>query len=73
MLNKQIFEIEAGKLHVKYPSEKKWVGVGRVLLFLLLLFFCFFGFCFLLFLAFVFVVAVVCLFVCLFFSVDVYF
>ena len=71
MLKKQIFEIETGKLLVKGPSEK-WVGVERVLLFLLSLFFVFCGFfcCFLVFflLAFVFVVAgvVVCLFICLF-------
>ena len=65
MLNKQIFEIESGKLLVKDPL-KKWVGVGRVLLFPLLLFFifCLFLFCFLFLLAFVFVVAVVV--VCLF-------
>ena len=59
MLNKQIFEIETGKLLVKYPSEKMVWGwdsitfsVVTVVVFLFLL-------------AFVFVVAVavVCLFV----------
>ena len=86
MLNKQIFEIETDKLLVKDPLEK-WVGIWRVLLFLLLLFFVFCCFCFfalfwslfffvflffwVFLLTFVFVVAVV--FVCLFFSVDFYF
>ena len=64
MLNKQIFEIEAGKLIVKNPSEK-WVGFSIFFLFL----FCFFVF----FACFAFVVAVVTivfLFVSLFFLVD---
>ena len=69
MLKKQIFKMETGKLLVKGLSEK-WVGVERVLLFLLSLFFVFLGgflsffVCFFL-LAFVFVVAgvVVCLFI----------
>ena len=64
MPNKQIFEIETGKLLVKYPSEKMgwgWEGIT----FSVVTVFCLFV-CFLFLLAFVSVVdvAVVCLFVC---------
>ena len=59
MLNKQIFEIETGKLLVKYPSEKMvwgWEGITFSVVTVV---------CFLFLLAFVFVVAVavVCFFV----------
>ena len=61
MLNKQILEIETGKLLVKNPSET-WLGLGGYYLFCCCCFLLFFSFL----LAFVFavaVVAVVCLFV----------
>ena len=63
MPNKQIFEIETGKLLVKYPSEKMvwgWEGItfSVVTVFCFVLFVLFF-FCSLFLLAFVFVVAVV--------------
>ena len=62
VLNKQIFEIETGKLFEKSFEKMGWAG--RVSFLLLLLFFVFL-------LVFVFVIAiVVCLFVCLFFLVD---
>ena len=64
MLNKQIFEIEIGKLLVKDPLEKMvsgWEGITFSVVTIFVFFICFF------LLAFVFVVAVVvCLFVCLF-------
>ena len=61
VLNKQIFEIETGKLLVKKRSED-WVGLGGYHFFVAVVFCVFF-------IGFVFVVAV-CLFVCLFFLVD---
>ena len=61
VLNKQIFEIETGKLLVKKRSED-WVGLGGYHFFVAVVFCVFF-------IDFVFVVAV-CLFVCLFFLVD---
>ena len=64
VLNKQIFEIETGKLLVKKRSED-WVELGGYHFFVAVVFCVFF-------IAFVFVVAVVAvyLFVCLFFLVD---
>ena len=71
MLNKQIFEIEIGKLLVKDPLEKMvsgWEGITFSVVTIFVFFICFF------LLAFVFVVAVVvCLFVYLFFPGDFYF
>ena len=72
MLNKQIFEIETGKLLLKDPSEKMvsdWEGITFSVVTIFVFFICFF------LLAFVFVVAVVvvCLFVYLFFPGDFYF
>ena len=64
MLNKQIFEIETGKLLVKNLSEK-WVGLGGYDFFFTVAVFGVF------FLVFGFVVAVVAVvFVCLFFLVG---
>ena len=61
VLNKQIFEIETGKLLVKKRSED-WVGLGGYHFFVAVVFCVFF-------IGLFFVVAV-CLFVCLFFLVD---